>query len=182
MNELVTIATFDNSVLANVARNKLESEGIRAFLENERTLETQWLWSNAAGGIRLRVADSDAEWALKCLEETASFQPPEGTSAEPGADEPEQALVDADDDEIDDPNLREQDAARAFKAAVLGLLFCPLQFYAFWLVLKVFLSNEPLRPRYWWFALAAAVFSIPLTMSGAMFAVGFLQSLGGPGY
>ena len=61
MNELVTIATFDNSVLANIAKGKLESEGIRAFLENERTLETQWLWSNASGGIRLVVVKGDVQ-------------------------------------------------------------------------------------------------------------------------
>ena len=68
------------------------------------------------------------------------------------------------DDEFDEPNQRESDAWRAFKAAVFGIAFVPLQFYALWLVLSVCFDPEPLRPEYRRWAIAAALLSIAYLM------------------
>jgi hypothetical protein len=43
--------------------------------------------------------------------------------------------------------LREESAQRALKAALIGLVMFPLQFYAIWLLLKVCFYEGPLRPR-----------------------------------
>ena len=67
MSELVTIAAFRDVLLAHVALSKLESEGILCFLADEHIVNAQWLYSNAVGGVKLRVRGSDAETARKIL-------------------------------------------------------------------------------------------------------------------
>jgi len=59
-------------------------------------------------------------------------------------------------DEYDQLSLREQDADRALKSALLGLFLCPLQLYTAWLLLMVAIAEEPLRRRYFWYAFGAA--------------------------
>lgn len=67
MSELVTIAAFRDVLLAHVALSKLESEGVLCFLADEHIVNAQWLYSNAVGGVKLRVRGSDAEIARKIL-------------------------------------------------------------------------------------------------------------------
>lgn len=68
MNPLVVIKSFRDPYLAHLAKAKLESEGIRAFLQNEYTIGIQWLYSNALGGVKLEVPQAEAEEAIKILE------------------------------------------------------------------------------------------------------------------
>ncbi len=84
---------------------------------------------------------------------------------EPGAEKEESP------DSEQSPGPREDDAARAFKSAILGILFCPLQLYTLWLLLLVVLSDEPLRPRYFWYAVGAAAVLLPylLLLAGLLF-------------
>ncbi|MCI0360169.1 MAG: hypothetical protein L0211_16955 [Planctomycetaceae bacterium] len=82
----------------------------------------------------------------------------------PASLEPPLAERDADETEPGDelaPSSREDDAARAFKSAILGLFFCPLQLYTAWLLFLVLVNDEPLRTRYFWYAVGAAVVLIP---------------------
>ena len=67
MPELVTIAAYRDVLLAHVALSRLESEGIPCFLADEHIVNAQWLYSDAVGGVKLRVLDSDAEIARKLL-------------------------------------------------------------------------------------------------------------------
>ncbi|HZU35229.1 MAG TPA: hypothetical protein VFA18_04955 [Gemmataceae bacterium] len=60
------------------------------------------------------------------------------------------------------PNVREQTARRAVRGAVLGLLLWPLQLYVFWLLLRVFLSDEPLTPETRRLATIAACINLPV--------------------
>lgn len=85
--------------------------------------------------------------SLNPYQPPASLEPP---LAEPEADETES------EDELT-PSSREDDAARALKSAILGLLFCPLLLYTAWLLFLVLVNDEPLRPRYFWYAVGAAV-------------------------
>src|SRR5437868_2168085 len=122
---LVTVASFASPVEASLARNRLEEAGLWAVLTDELTVSMDWGLDNAVGGIKLQVAEPDAEAARSVLEapvEDAADEPPAGPE---DADEPEPVLT-----------RREQDADRAFRGVLLGILFFPLQIYVFWLLLK----------------------------------------------
>ena len=60
-------------------------------------------------------------------------------------------------DQYDELSLREQDAVRALKSALIGLVLCPLQLYTAFLVLMVVIAEEPLRRRYFWYTLVASI-------------------------
>jgi hypothetical protein len=86
------------------------------------------------------------------------YQPPTSLpEPEDRADAQEQETVELE----RQPNSREEDAARALKSAIFGLLFCPLQIYTAWLLLLVLANEEPLRARYFWYAVGAAAVLAP---------------------
>jgi len=64
---LVTIARFRDIPPAGLAQSILEAEGITSFLDDQYMVGVNWLYSNALGGIKLRVAEKDAEEARKIL-------------------------------------------------------------------------------------------------------------------
>ncbi|MCB1878258.1 MAG: DUF2007 domain-containing protein [Chromatiales bacterium] len=64
---LATVATFDNIADAHIAMGRLHAEGIDAVLADEHLVQTDWLYSIAVGGIKLRVAEEDVERALIAL-------------------------------------------------------------------------------------------------------------------
>jgi hypothetical protein len=66
--QLITVATFADSWEASLAKGKLESAGIPAVLADENIIATGGgLYTNMAGGVKLRVAAVDAERALAAL-------------------------------------------------------------------------------------------------------------------
>jgi len=67
-SDIVTIATFGTPYEAQLAKGLLEENGIMACVADEYTVGINWLYSNAVGGVRLQVAEPDAEWALELLE------------------------------------------------------------------------------------------------------------------
>ena len=149
---LATVATFRSPVEANLARNRLEAAGIEAFLADEETVGMVWHLTNALGGIKLQVGDRDVEEALAILAESEALELPAAGQADEalpptsGEKQPwELGRV-----EVDEPEValtsREQNADLLPTGTVLGLLLLPLQLYAFWLLLKVFVSDERLSP------------------------------------
>lgn len=68
--ELIPIASFFNPMEANVAKSKLESEGIECFLFDEHALQ-HGVPLIAAGGVRLMVRESEAQEASRILENPA---------------------------------------------------------------------------------------------------------------
>lgn len=165
---LVTVATFANPVETHVARSCLEASGLKAFLTDEETASMVWYLTNALGGIKLQVGEQDADEALALLAESAG-------TASPSADQPEampsppteaaqpRALNGAEPGEPESVlTEREQNADRALRGAVFGLLLLPLQLYVFWLLLKVFFSEERLGPDQRWRAVIAALMNLPL--------------------
>ncbi len=64
---MVTIATFDFLPQAEIARGRLQAEGIHSHLADQNLVQTDWLYSIAVGGIKLQVADEHAEQALAIL-------------------------------------------------------------------------------------------------------------------
>lgn len=65
--KLVTVAIYYDSPTAWIALNQLKSEEIQAFIENESLVQNAWELGEAAGQIRLRVAESDFDRACKVL-------------------------------------------------------------------------------------------------------------------
>ncbi len=66
-DRLITIANFSEPLEANLAKIKLESEGIKCFLVGENFVATYWLLSTADRGVKLQVNKSEAERALEIL-------------------------------------------------------------------------------------------------------------------
>ena len=61
---MVTIATYDFITDAEIARGRLQAEGIEAFLADQHLVQTDWLYSIAVGGIKLQVEAARAEAIL----------------------------------------------------------------------------------------------------------------------
>lgn len=72
MNNIITIATYDNPLTANLMKAKLKDAGIESFLANENIIGIQPLYSNAVGGIKLQVLESDATDAMDILNDTTN--------------------------------------------------------------------------------------------------------------
>lgn len=248
-DELVTVASFWDSIEAALARNRLESAGVDAWVADEATVGMVWQYANAVGGIKLQVRTADVETARAVLAEAkrpAGDDPSadDGTDADgvptdpsadvgderPAADAAEvpdatdgpgpadvsnpidaagevdgrgervarpepivappddadlrpggRAADDADDNDSADDDVsespRERAAERAYRAAVLGLLLLPLQFYVFWLVVKVFASDDRLGPRPRRRAVVAGVISTPFVLVALRIAAGLLSEL-----
>lgn len=68
----ITVARFSLPFEAHVARARLDSEGITAMVVDEHTINMQWLYSDAMGGVRLQVEEPDAERASAILAEDRS--------------------------------------------------------------------------------------------------------------
>ncbi|OAB80029.1 putative signal transducing protein [Cochleicola gelatinilyticus] len=71
-NTFTTIATFVYSSEAKIIKGRLESEGIDAFLQDDLTIDTDPLVSNAIGGVKLRVRTEDT---IKAKHIIASINP-----------------------------------------------------------------------------------------------------------
>jgi DNA-directed RNA polymerase subunit RPC12/RpoP len=62
-----TIARFEYSSEAQIIKGRLESDGIKVFLSDNLTIDTDPLISNAIGGVKLKVFSEDAEKAEQIL-------------------------------------------------------------------------------------------------------------------
>lgn len=69
---LLTVAHFDFPWEAQLARARLEAEGIDAWVADEFTIGMQWLYSNALGGVRVQVDAEDLFRARAILAENRS--------------------------------------------------------------------------------------------------------------
>lgn len=150
--ELVTVATVPDASLAAVLCASLETEGIRAFAANAEIAAMNWALTNAVGGVHVQVAAKDASRARNLLDEARREQ----IRSEMDEDE------DPDYPEAPPPNAREDLAQRAFRAALMGLIFFPLQFYAIWLLWNVIWEEGELRPAARRSAWLAGLLLIPI--------------------
>lgn len=71
---LKTIATYSFPIEAQIARARLDAEGIPAFVADEQTINMQWLYSNAMGGVRLQVPSAFEVQARELLAEDLSVE------------------------------------------------------------------------------------------------------------
>jgi hypothetical protein len=172
-DKLETIATFWNPGEANLARGHLEAEGISTLLANEEHVAATWLIANALGGIKLQVAQRDADRARACLADVQSITGHEldeaAMTAIDDAHEDSGSADTADGDDEITLSLREQHAERAWRGAVMGLIFLPLQLYVFYLLVKVFLSDDLLRRRHRRHVWFAVVINLPFVIGFCIF-------------
>ncbi|MCC0256327.1 DUF2007 domain-containing protein [Pseudomonas aeruginosa] len=79
---LTTIGRFSHPLEAQIARARLEAAGIPAFVADEHTINMQWLYSNALGGVRLQVPMVCREDAVALLatDESEALRAEQGSS------------------------------------------------------------------------------------------------------
>lgn len=65
--KLVTVATFSQAIEAHLIKSKLEWENIECTLADENIVNINWLYSNAVGGVKLQVKESDVKKALDII-------------------------------------------------------------------------------------------------------------------
>lgn len=65
---LIKVAAYATAVEAHLAKTKLESEGIEAFILDENIVGLNWLYSAAVGGAKVHVRKADFERARRILE------------------------------------------------------------------------------------------------------------------
>lgn len=64
-----TLKTFDNAMDAHILKAAIEAEGISCYLFDENIVTLNPLFNITVGGIKLSVATSDFESAMKVLSE-----------------------------------------------------------------------------------------------------------------
>lgn len=67
--KFVTVAVFPLPQNAYIIQSRLEAEGIQVFLKDELTVQTDNFLSNAIGGVKLQVSESNVEAATQILKE-----------------------------------------------------------------------------------------------------------------
>lgn len=77
-----TVATFSFPYEAHIARARLQAEGVPAFVADENTINMQWLYSDALGGVRVQVPAEHLTKAREILAHDYSAD----LEAEQGAD------------------------------------------------------------------------------------------------
>lgn len=140
--EVVTISTFSNAIEANLAKQELEAAGLTVFLDDEFITGLLWYLTVAVGWIKLRVPEPQVEQAILILLDSR---------------------IDAPDVDEDSWKLSwaDQTVERLFRAAVLGLMFLPLQLYSLWLLLRLLVSSRRVTPSQYWKISVALILNIP---------------------
>ena len=66
----IAVSTYDNYIPAHIALGRLTEEYINCYLQDEHSVTIDPFLSNAIGGIKLMVAETQAERALEILNST----------------------------------------------------------------------------------------------------------------
>jgi hypothetical protein len=157
--QLVTVATFDQPAEAHVAKNVLETAGIRAVVTDEQTAGMLWAIAPALSGAKVQVMEGDAERALAILEKELGADggdevDPEQLAAEAEAAAPEEGVgpppaptpaPPADAERL--PSERDGYAQWFVLVACFGLAIPLVWFYAFYLFLNAAFGAGELSER-----------------------------------
>jgi hypothetical protein len=63
MSELIRFKFYETALEANRDKQILAENGINSFIANEQLIQSDWLLSQAVGGIQLQVFEEDLEKA-----------------------------------------------------------------------------------------------------------------------
>lgn len=82
--KLITVATYTQPIQAHIAKGRLEAEGILCFLGDENIVSVHPFYSNAVGGVKLKVREEEAEQAFAILDQIQTEEPEPNTFAAEG--------------------------------------------------------------------------------------------------
>ncbi|MFN7734275.1 MAG: putative signal transducing protein [Pirellula sp.] len=154
-NDFQTVATFWNPNEAQLARALIESEGIQVVLMGYEAISSDWLLSNAIGGVQLQVLESQVDRAVAILEDSGPFgrrslvsgtgegEVDDGSDGEGFEDSREEV-----DDDRAQLSEKEESVDRFLKTSILSWIFFPLSLYALWLLWSVLDNPEPVGEKY----------------------------------
>lgn len=66
---MITVARFSKPEEAHLLRMRLEAGGVSAHVQDENTIQMDWLVSNAIGGVRVQIDEEDIERAQEILQD-----------------------------------------------------------------------------------------------------------------
>lgn len=69
MSNLVRFKFYETALEANRDKQILAENGISSFIANEQLIQSDWLLSQAVGGIQLQVFEEDFEKATQVLQD-----------------------------------------------------------------------------------------------------------------
>ncbi len=95
---LVAVATFSRHLDAELAKSKLEAEGLRAFLADGNIVRLNWFLSGAVGGVKLLVREMDEARAATILNEDPRHA--QAALREVFGDDPEELCIRCGSDEV----------------------------------------------------------------------------------
>jgi len=64
---VVTVGSFDDALLAYIAKGRLEAEGVVSFIMDEHYIWANWSMSFALGGVKIKVKSKDEQAAKEIL-------------------------------------------------------------------------------------------------------------------
>ncbi len=70
----IVLRSFDNYIPAHIALGKLQEQYISCYLADENTVTIDPFLTYAVGGIKLMVAENQAERALNILNSTSDVE------------------------------------------------------------------------------------------------------------
>ncbi len=73
-NDYIILTVFEYSTEAHVVKSKLESEGIRTMLMDEKTIDSDPLLSQAIGGVKLLVHKEDLDKAMQIYNSVRKYE------------------------------------------------------------------------------------------------------------
>lgn len=155
-DELMTIATFGNYLQANLARDELRANGIHCVVPGDDPGGFLGMYTGSMG-VKLCIRREDHKAARQILSQIDSIEIADELSEKADESEPDEVVP-------CEPNPREQEAGRAFRSAVIGCFFVPLQAYTSWLLLRVWFSDEPLRSEWRRQAFLALAINVPFVL------------------
>lgn len=68
MAKFITIASFTGPLEAHIAKGRLETEGVPAFIAHEHHIWAAWFLSNALGGVKIQVLATDHDKAKQIMD------------------------------------------------------------------------------------------------------------------
>ena len=75
---MLTVATFSKPEEAHMLRLRLEAGGVPAYIQDENMVQTDWLYSNAIGGVRVQIDEDDEDRAKEILQDSGIEAKPVG--------------------------------------------------------------------------------------------------------
>jgi len=157
--DMVTVGVYSDTFQASMARNALEAAGVATFLQGD--LSADLFQVGSAMGVRLLVSSVDENEAHRVLEELEASREQAADDAiaegEPETNDVESAFSEAPMEqglltpEPTEPkeklSEREENVGRAFRSAILALIFFPVIFLALYYLFLCYGDEEPLKPH-----------------------------------